>query len=37
MLFHPPSKKDSHHIEQLKKQGYYGMHICTGSWLNDKL
>ena len=37
MLFHPPSKKDSHYIEQLKKQGYYGMHICTGSWLNDKL
>jgi len=37
MLFHPPSKKDSHYIEQLKKQGYYGMHICTGLWLNDKL
>ena len=37
MLFHPPTKNDGRYIEQLKKQGCYGMHICTGSWLNGKL
>ncbi len=37
MLFHPPTKNNQQYIEQLKKKGCYGMHICTGLWLNDKL
>lgn len=37
MLFHPPTKNNHQYIEQLKEKGCYGMHICTGLWLNDKL
>ena len=37
MLFHPPTKNNQQYIEQLKDKGCYGMHICTGLWLNDKL
>ena len=37
MLFHPPTKNNQQYIEQLKEKGCYGMHICTGLWLNDKL
>jgi mannosyltransferase OCH1-like enzyme len=37
MLFHPPTKKNQEYIENLKKEGCYGMHLCTGLWLNDKL
>ena len=37
LLFHPPTKNDNLYIEELKKKGSYGMHICTGVWLNDKL
>ena len=36
ILFHPPTKKNYLYMEELKK-GCYGMHICTGAWLNDKL
>ncbi len=36
-LFHPPTKNNNQYIEQLKKDGYYGMHICTGLWRNNKL
>ena len=37
LLFHPPTKKNNLYIEELKKEGCYGMHICTGLWRNDKL
>lgn len=37
MLFHPPTNIDEKYIKKLKKKGVYGMHICTGLWLNDKL
>ena len=37
MLFHPPTKNNQQYIEQLKEKGCYGMHICTGLWLNNKL
>ena len=37
ILFHPPTKNEQQYIEELKKNGCYGMHICTGIWLNDKL
>jgi len=37
ILFHPPTKNEQQYIEELKKNGCYGMHICTGMWLNDKL
>lgn len=38
MLFHPPTKRnDKQYIEQLKKDKCYGMHMCTGVWLDDKL
>lgn len=37
MMFHPPTKKDDKYIEKLKERECYGMHICTGLWLNDKL
>ena len=38
MLFHPPTKKnDKQYIQELKKIGCYGMHLCTGVWLNNKL
>ena len=36
-LFHPPTKKNNQYIEGLKKDGCYGMHICTGLWRNNKL
>lgn len=36
-LFHPPTKNDQQHIEELKRNGCYGMHICTGLWRNNKL
>ena len=28
---------DNQYIEGLKKDGCYGMHICTGLWRNNKL
>lgn len=38
MLFHPPSiKNNNEYLKILKQSGCYGMHICTGMWLNDKL
>ena len=37
LLFHPPTKNNNLYIEELKKKGSYGMHLCTGVWLNDKL
>ena len=36
-LFHPPTKNNNEYIEGLKKDGCYGMHICTGLWRNNKL
>ena len=36
-LFHPPTKNNNQYIEGLKKDGCYGMHICTGLWRNNKL
>lgn len=36
-LFHPPTKNEKKYIETLKSSGCYGMHLCTGLWLNDKL
>ena len=36
-LFHPPTKNNNQYIEGLKKNGCYGMHICTGLWRNNKL
>ena len=36
-LFHPPTKINNQYIEWLKKDGCYGMHICTGLWRNSKL
>lgn len=36
-LFHPPTKNEKRYIKQLKNNGCYGMHICTGLWLNNKL
>ena len=37
LLFHPPTKNNNQYIEELKKDGCYGMHICTGLWLNNNL
>lgn len=37
MMFHPPTKNNKDYIEKIKKQNCYGMHMCTGLWLNDKL
>ena len=34
-LFHPPTNKQ--HIEKFKKDGCYGMHMCTGLWRDNKL
>ena len=34
ILFHPPTKNDNQYIEDLKKNGCYGMHMCSGLWLN---
>jgi len=36
-LFHPPTKNNNQYIEGLKKDGCYGMHICTGLWRNNRL
>jgi len=36
-LFHPPTKNNNQYIEGLKRDGCYGMHICTGLWRNNKL
>lgn len=36
-LFHPPTKNNEQYITKLKKDGCYGMHICTGLWRNNKL
>ena len=35
--FHPISKKNDDHMDQLKMSGCYGMHVCTGLWRNKKL
>jgi mannosyltransferase OCH1-like enzyme len=35
MQFHPPTKKNDEYIAQLKIKGCYGMHICTGLWINN--
>ena len=37
MLFHPPTGNNPKYIVQLKMKGCYGIHMCTGLWLNDKL
>ena len=37
MLFHPPTGSNQQYIDKLRKQGCYGMHMCTGVWRNDKL
>ena len=37
MLFHPPTKNNKEYIEELKNKKCYGMHICTGLWLNNRL
>ena len=34
-FFHPLTKNDN--IEELKKNGCYGMHICSGLGRNNKL
>lgn len=36
-LFHPPTKNNKQYIEELKKDGCYGMHFCTGLWRDNKL
>ena len=36
-LFHPITKKNNQYIEDLKKKGYYSMHICTRLLRNNKL
>ena len=36
-LFHPPTKRDPQYIEELKRNGCYGMHVCTGLWRHNKL
>ncbi len=36
-LFHPPTKTDIEYIEECKKNGCYGIHLCTGLWRNNKL
>lgn len=35
MLFHPPTKNNEMYIQELKKKGCYGMHICTALWRNN--
>ena len=37
ILFHPPTKTNKHYMEELKDNGCYGMHVCTGLWRNNKL
>ena len=36
-LFHPSTKNNNQYIEGLRKDGCYGMHFCTGLWINNKL
>jgi inositol phosphorylceramide mannosyltransferase catalytic subunit len=36
-LFHPPTVRDNSYISKLQKEGYYGMHVCTGLWRNNSL
>ena len=36
-LFHPPTKLNQQYIDELKNNGCYGMHICTGLWRSNKL
>ena len=36
-MFHPPTKNNKSYVEQLKKTGCYGMHVCTGLWRDNKL
>ena len=36
-LFHPPTKNNEQYIEELKKNGCYGMHVCTGLRRNNLL
>ena len=36
-LFHPPTIHNKEYIEELKKNGCYGMHFCTGLWRNNLL
>jgi mannosyltransferase OCH1-like enzyme len=36
-LFHPSTKNNKQYIKELKENGCYGMHICTGLWRNNKL
>jgi len=36
-LFHPVIKSGVKYIDQLKTNGTYGIHLCTGLWRNNKL
>ena len=36
-LFHPYSINKKEYIEKLKKDGSYGIHLCTAVWRNNKL
>jgi mannosyltransferase OCH1-like enzyme len=36
-LFHPQTNLNHEYLKKLKKEGCYGMHICTGAWRNRKL
>lgn len=36
-MFHPPTKHDTEYINQLKYEGCYGIHMCTGLWRNNRL
>ena len=42
-LFHPRRKQevsrtqDINHMKELKKNGTYGIHLCSGVWRNNKL
>ena len=36
-LFHPPTENNEQYIEELKKDGCYGMHFCAGLWRDNKL
>jgi len=31
-LFHPPTNNNQEYIDELKRNGCYGMHACTGLW-----
>jgi mannosyltransferase OCH1-like enzyme len=36
-MFHPTTKNEKHYINQLKLNGCYGIHMCSGLWRNNKL